>query len=373
MAAVGQLAAGIAHDFNNILAGIVLYAQISQRMPGLPQQLPERLKSIEEQAHHGAELVQQILDFGRRALLERKSLALAPFLEDLSELLRRTLPETIHLELTCNTEDATIRADPNRVQQALVNLALNARDAMPQGGDLHITLSHVPEEALLNCALCGPITDGQWVEIAVADTGTGIPTDVLPHIFEPFFTTRAPLGHGLGLAQVYGIVSQHNGHIAVETQVGVGTTFQLYWPALPTAEIAHKDLPSAITQGNGETLLVVVDDKTIRAALVDVLTTLAYSVIEAANGQEALTILQEQQDKIALVLSDWGMPDMGGLAFTQEMQARHLKTPIVMFTGHPLSEEAKAAMPSGVVGWVQKPITLEALSTAVARALHKQP
>ncbi len=154
--------------------------------------------------------------------------------------------------------------------------------------------------------------------------------------------------------------------------MGVGTIFRLYWPALPPLETPDKESSSAIAQGNGETILIAVDDKTVRTALVDVLTMLGYSAIEASDGQQALTLLQEQGDKIALVLSDWTMPGLAGLTFTQEMQTRHLEMPVVMLTGRPLSQETQKAMLPSVVGWVQKPITLEALSTAVARALQQQ-
>jgi signal transduction histidine kinase len=231
LATVGQLAAGIAHEFNNILASIVLYTQMSLHMSKLSSKVRKRLESIAEQADDATDLVQQILDFGRRSVIERRPLALDTFLEEVVELLRRTLPKNIQIDLNLEPGAYDIYADSERVQQAIVNLALNARDAMPDGGHLHITLSSVEDEAI-NCVDCGPVEGETWIQVAVADDGPGIPPDVLPHIFEPFFTTRAPLGHGLGLAQVHGIVKQHGGHIEVETEVGCGTAVRLYWPAL---------------------------------------------------------------------------------------------------------------------------------------------
>ncbi|MFN2110587.1 MAG: PAS domain S-box protein, partial [Anaerolineae bacterium] len=257
LAAVGQLAAGIAHDFNNILASIVLYTHMSLRAPELPARIRQRLEVIAQQADRAADLVQQILDFGRQTVLERRPLALDVFLKEVVKLLQRTLPENIQLNLAFEPEDYGILADPTRIQQVIVNLALNARDAMPDGGELHISMARISGQAI-HCVDCGPVFGGEWVKIAVADTGSGIPPEALPHIFEPFFTTRAPLGHGLGLAQVHGLVNQHGGHIAVETDVGKGTTFRIYWPALVEEgpkPIVHTT--DEIVPGKGETILVV--------------------------------------------------------------------------------------------------------------------
>jgi len=367
LAAVGQLAAGIAHDFNNILASIVLYTHMSLRAVELPTPIRQRLEVIAQQADRAADLVQQILDFGRQAVLERQPLILDIFLKEVVKLLQRTLPENIQLDLTFEPGDYVIQADPTRIQQVIVNLALNARDAMPNGGELHISLARISRQAIY-CVDCGPVFGGEWVEIMVADTGNGIPVEVLPHIFEPFFTTRAPLGHGLGLAQVYGLVNQHGGHIAVETVVGKGTTFRLYWPVVPATEFrTPTDNTKEIVPGRGETILVVEDDDLVRAALVDVLETLGYHAIEAANGQEALDFHVVHADEIALVLSDWVMPAMGGLELVEALQTRDPALKVLMLTGHPLSQETRETVPPNVVGWTLKPPSLEQL----ARELHK--
>ncbi|MCP4542122.1 MAG: GAF domain-containing protein [Chloroflexi bacterium] len=233
LAAVGQLAAGIAHDFNNILAVIVLQSQMALRtIPNLTPKNRENLTDVVEQAQQATNLIQQILDFGRRSELERQALNLKPLLKELIKLLERTFPRNIRLELDCDAATHTINADPTRIQQVIMNLALNARDAMPDGGKLHFGLKqtqiqpgespHPPE-----------ITTGKWIQMTVTDSGTGIPPDVLPHIFEPFFTTKPPgKGTGLGLAQVYGIIGQHEGIIDVVSQSGHGTTFTIYLPVL---------------------------------------------------------------------------------------------------------------------------------------------
>ena len=379
LAAVGQLAAGIAHDFNNILASIVLYTHMTLRSEELPIQVRSRLEIIAQQTNHAAELVQQILDFGRRSVLERQSLALDSFLKEVVKLLRRTLPENISIDLDFTPDDYHIHADITRIQQVVVNLALNARDAMPNGGRLHISLSKVSNEPIY-CVNCGPIVGGPWVQITVSDTGTGIPSDVLPHIFEPFFTTRAPLGHGLGLAQVHGIVKQHDGHIDVQTQVGEGTTFRLYWPAMSVAEPQPiDDVSSDVEQGHGETILVVEDDAVIRTAVVDVLDMLGYRVIEASNGQEALDVCARcasdssgTAQNIHLVLSDWVMPVLGGLELVRELEKRCPTVRVVLMTGYPLTEEAKDVVPQNVVGWLLKPLRIEQLTDVVYQALSKK-
>jgi two-component system cell cycle sensor histidine kinase/response regulator CckA len=233
LAAVGQLAAGIAHDFNNIMAAIVLYAQMTTRMEGLPTVVWERMETIDQQARYATKLIQQILDFSRQAVLERRPLDLIPLLKEHVKLLKRTLPESIEVRLDYEPDEYatpfTVNADPTRMQQMVTNLALNARDAMPLGGQLCIGLERITVR-LKESPLLPEMEPGDWVRLTMSDSGTGIPPDVLPHIFEPFFTTRAPLGSGLGLAQVHGIVGQHGGRIDVDTQVGRGTTFTIYLP-----------------------------------------------------------------------------------------------------------------------------------------------
>ncbi|MCP4536308.1 MAG: response regulator [Chloroflexi bacterium] len=384
LAAVGQLAAGIAHDFNNILASIVLYTQMSLLESGLSAQLRERLEIIGEQSDHAAKLVQQILDFGRRAVIERRPLILTPFLEGMINLLIRTLPESIHIILECGPGEHVINADSTRIQQVILNLALNAREAMPGGGELRITVSGAMVQGDIKCVTCGRITEGKWVQVTVTDTGTGIPPDVLPHIFEPFFTTRAPLGSGLGLAQVYGIVKQHGGHIDVETQMvdadrkqtgeqSTGTTFTLYWPAMiePKPESLTQK-PLGLAQGNEQVILIVEDDITTQTALVNVLETLNYKTLKASNGKEALEIFEQHWQEISLVLSDWVMPLMDGIELVHKLNQYHSVVRVLMLTGHPLDESTQKSVPEGVVGWVQKPLRLEQLAEAIALALVEE-
>ncbi len=369
LAAVGQLAAGIAHDFNNILATIVLYTQMSLRVERLSPQLRTRLEVIEQQTNHATQLVQQILDFGRRAVLERHPLSLDEFLEDTVFMLRRTLPENIQITQSTAPGDYLISADPTRIQQTVVNIALNARDAMPNGGKLHLGLSRTPRQEI-DCVDCGRVVVEDWIKMMIADTGNGIPPEALSHIFEPFFTTRAPLGHGLGLAQVHGIVKQHGGHIEVQTEVGVGTTFIIYWPPLPKTQPAGEAEKPAVTEReHHETLLIVEDDAVMRSALKEALEMTGYSVLEAANGREALVIHAAHAKKIALVLSDWVMPEMGGQQWLRILSEQQPALKVLILTGHPLAEENRQTAPPNVIGWLLKPPSLDQLAEAIHQAL----
>jgi len=385
LAAIGQLAAGIAHDFNNIMAVISLYAGMSLRTTELPEKIYERLETIDQQAHRASDLIQQILDFGRRAVLERLPMELGMFLKELAKLLGRTLPENIKIDLVIDSDEYTVNADPTRVQQMIMNLATNARDAMPEGGQLHISLEKV-RVAKRKSAPLPEMAPGEWVCITVSDTGCGIPTDALPHIYDPFFTTKEPgRGTGLGLPQVYGIVKQHEGCIDVESQEGKGTTFTIYLPSLAQLQpesVSHET--EALVQGQGQLILVVEDDAATRAALVDSLELLNYRVVETVNGREALSIFEQhagQADpaqQIALVLSDMVMPEMGGRALLHALQERALRersktAKVILLTGHPLDEETLEDLkPHGLHGWLLKPLSIERLSQVVAEALEEK-
>ncbi|MFN2109350.1 MAG: PAS domain S-box protein [Anaerolineae bacterium] len=363
LASVGQLAAGIAHDFNNILASIVLYSQMSLRAPDLPPKLNERLSVIVEQARRAADLVNQILDFGRRAVLDRQPVDLAALLQEQTKLWERTLPETIRIVSKYGTDAYTVNADQTWMQQMLMNLVLNARDAMPDGGVLRIELTRV--------SLTDVEPSGDWVRVDVTDTGMGIPEEVLPRIYDPFFTTKEPgEGSGLGLAQVYGIVVSHDGWIDVKSQVGVGTTFSIYLPALGVPEVAASpSLPEALPMGHGETILVVEDNPITRVAIVSALEMLQYHALEAANGKDALEIFAQHSTEIALVLSDLVMPEMGGKALVAALQERAPHMHMVVMSGHPLGMEMDGLRDSGVVACVQKPPGLQELAEALAEAL----
>ncbi len=368
LATVGRLAAGIAHDFNNIMAVITLYAQGLSRAELSPSDR-ERLHVILEQATSASALIRQILDFSRQSVLERGPLRLNTFLKELLKLARRTLPESIRLELNAGEDNYDIFADPTRIQQALLNLLVNAGDAMPNGGSLSISLERL-DEAFAPTLPDMPRQD--WVHIAVSDSGPGIPASVLPHIFEPFFTTKAPgQGTGLGLAQVYGIVKQHEGFIDVATRRGAGATFHLYFPPL---QLRRGGIPQPMMRtgplADGRLVMVVEDNVYMRAALCETLEALNYRVLVAANGVEALQLVTAHGDEITAVLSDMVMPQMGGRQLYEELTRRLPGVGIVLFSGYPPDDESKALVASGRVSWLEKPFTRSAVANAVRAVSH---
>jgi signal transduction histidine kinase/HAMP domain-containing protein/ActR/RegA family two-component response regulator len=382
LASVGQLAAGIAHDFNNILTGIVMYAQMMARTPELSPHNRERLSIIDQQARHAAKLIQQILDFSRRAVIERKPLSLAPFLKEQSRLLERTLPENIKIELDYGGDeiaDYIVEGDPTRLQQAFMNLAFNARDAMPEGGTLRIELQQI--QTTRRAAPLPEMAAGEWVYIAFSDTGMGIPPDVLPHIFEPFFTTKEPRaggGVGLGLAQVHGIIGQHGGFIDVESEADQGTTFSIYLPALHTEEIQPPDAEApALIQGHGETILVVEDNAPARQALVETLQVLNYTVLAATNGREALEVYQAALDAengsgVDLVLTDVVMPEMGGISLAQHLKKLNPEIKMLAITGHMLTQDLQDLRNMGVVDIIHKPVDMDTLAETIRWVLDAE-
>jgi signal transduction histidine kinase/CheY-like chemotaxis protein len=373
LATVGQLAAGIAHDFNNIMAAILVYTDLLIREPNLSSASLERLAIIQKQVDRAASLIRQILDFSRRSVMEQSPLDLLPFIKELDKLFARIMPENIRLALNYLPGTYRVDADPTRLQQVFMNLVLNARDAMPQGGILTFELSSLRLEIGEPAPIPGmPI--GEWVHIVVSDTGAGISEDVLSHIFEPFYTTK-PVGQGtgLGLAQVYGIIKQHGGFIDVNSQDGVGTSFEIYLPALPEPHKVEdlQKIPDAF-EGAGETLLLVEDDQTTRQALQTLLETQNYHVLTASDGLEALRFYDAAAGSISLVISDLIMPHMGGVELYYALQQRWPDVKMLFITGHPLDEESRALLERGGVHWMQKPFSIQELGQAMKSILQPE-
>ena len=372
LATVGQLAAGIAHDFNNIMAAILVYTDLLRDDPDIPSASRDRLNTIQQQVQRAASLIRQILDFSRRSVMEQSDLDLLPFIKELDKMLRRVLPETIQLELSYRSGSYMVHADPTRLQQALMNLALNARDAMPDGGILHLELNRI----LVQPGERPPTADmlpGEWVRVIVRDTGVGIPTDHLPHIFEPFFTTK-PVGHGtgLGLAQVYGIIKQHDGYIDIKSRVRHGTTFTIYLPSLdaPKTDTDISEIRIQLS-GVGKSVLVVEDDMATREALQALLEAHRYGVETAANGLEAMKHLESHNGGTDLIISDVVMPQMGGLALYQTVRERWPQVKVLFITGHPLEGESQKLLEKGHVLWLQKPFSAQNFNQAVFELLQE--
>ena len=371
LATVGQLAAGIAHDFNNIMAIITLYSQSLERDPDFPKR-QQYLATISKQARHAANLISQILDFSRRAVMERGQLDLTPFVKEVIRLLERTLPENIALEHETGRDSYVVNADPTRLQQALMNLALNARDAMPDGGVLKMSLDRLN----LTEWERPPVPDmaaGEWVRLRVSDTGYGIPAENFDHIFEPFFTTKQPgVGTGLGLAQVYGIVKQHGGEISVDSALNVGTTFTLYLPALdaPSEAPPGDEEVLAAPAGARRTILLVEDSEATRIAIEDTLDMLGYRVLAASTGREALALFSRHEEEIDVVLSDMVMPEMGGVELYQTLTQENPDLIMIVMTGYPLADEGRSLLQEGIVDWIHKPFSPQAIAGKLRHLLE---
>lgn len=367
LATVGQLAAGIAHDFNNVMAVIILYAQMLQKTADLTQKGQRQLATIRRQAQHAADMIAQILDFSRRAVMERVPLDLLPLLKEIVRLLQNTLPETIRIKLNYSDAGFVVLADPTRLQQALMNAAVNARDAMPHGGELTFALDTVTVVAGQSAPL-PDMAPGAWLQLRIIDTGTGITADHLPHIFEPFFTTKPTgKGTGLGLAQFYGIVKQHGGFVDVHSRVAASTTFTIYLPLLarPTDDYGAARAAAPVLGGT-ETILLVEDNETMRLSLAEALSDLGYHVLEAENGVEALVILAREDTQVDLVLSDVTMPQMGGARLKRTIEERFGSLPLLLMSGYPLKEEGGDLTDHS---WIMKPFTIRQLGDAIREKL----
>ena len=348
---VGQLAGGVAHDFNNLLTVISGYAAMSLEQVGPGHYLHEPLEEIAHAADRAAALTRQLLAFSRRQAAAPKLLSLHDLLLNLEKMLRRLIGE--HIELTIDVDDiASIRADPGQIEQVVVNLVVNARDAMPSGGSIAIRAR----------------MSGERVDLSVSDTGTGMPPEVEARIFEPFFTTKEQgKGTGLGLSTVYGIVKQASGDILVETEVGRGTTFKVVFPA---AE-GLPDAPSARGTRAGspghETILVAEDELGVRRFVRDVLAGSGYTVLEAANGREAFDIAARHPGRIHLLITDLIMPEMGGVDLAARMRSLNPAPAVLFMSGYndrPLAAESRDDL-------IEKPFTPTALLDRVERALAR--
>jgi two-component system, cell cycle sensor histidine kinase and response regulator CckA len=376
LATMGQFAAGIAHDFNNIMATILIYADLMYSDPALPRDMRDKMSTIQQQVQRAASLIRQILDFSRMAVMDQMKLDLLPLVKELDKMLARLLPETIRLEFSYRPGEYWVSGDPARLQQIFMNLALNARDAMPDGGVLHIELDRLEVVADRARSPGDPahleeMAPGEWIRARVSDTGVGIPPENLEHIFEPFFTTK-PVGRGtgLGLAQVYGIIRQHNGFIEAHSQIEQGAAFSIYLPALPVGQVeAPRPAETAPLKGHGAKILIVEDETAVREALQAFMELQGFNTALATNGHEALDYIQAVDGKLDLVISDVVMPGMGGLELYRRVRQAYPAIRMLLMSGYPLEEESRQGIEQGNLFWLQKPFSVQSLNQAVQRLL----
>ena len=371
MEAVGQLAGGIAHDFNNVLTAILGYALLMLKDPGLPVPQRQDVQEIQKAAQRAASLTQQLLAFSRKQVLQPTVLDLNEVVTEMQALLRRLIGEHIALETRLEPDGQFVRADRGQLQQVIINLCVNARDAMPEGGTLTIGTNAKNLDAGFVASHPGS-QEGQHVALKVGDTGVGMDADIRARVFEPFFTTKpVGKGSGLGLATVYGIVKQSGGYIAVTSVPTRGSTFTVYLPRVsaPGAEISAPPVAAAQPLGGSETVLLVEDEPAVRNLARRALQRYGYKVLEAPDGETALTLAREARDPIALLLTDVVMPGMSGHDLAQRLTEERRVLRVLYTSGYPdtvgLTEEVEEAS----VAYLSKPYTPEDLARKVREVL----
>ena len=369
MEAIGTLAGGIAHDFNNLLQVTLGYSEFLLQEKETADPDYQDLLKIFQAARNGAELVQRLLTFSRRVESQPLPLDLNQQVLQVETLLRRTIPKMIDIRLDLAEDLARVNADPVQMEQVIMNLVVNARDAMPDGGILTIETRNVCSDDEY-CRLIGGSKPTDCVLVAVSDTGCGMNEEVIEHIFEPFYTTKElTRGTGLGLAMVYGIVQQHQGHVRCESQIGTGTTFTILLPALPrkvgtqTAQLGD-ELPSGT-----ETVLLVDDEELILELGSRLLAKAGYTVLQASSGKEALKICSQEQDRIALVILDLIMPEVGGRECLSELLHMNPQAKILIASGYSEDASVTECLARGARGFVGKPFRMQQLLQKVRKAL----
>ncbi|MGD9506448.1 MAG: ATP-binding protein, partial [Syntrophobacteraceae bacterium] len=288
------------------------------------------------------------------------------------KFLQRTIPESIHisLDITPDPSGYLVEADPAQIRQVIMNLALNSRDAMPQGGELLIRLSRLT----IKSANERPVADlppGEWLQLSLSDTGTGISKETMQHIFEPFFTTKdVGRGTGLGMAQVYGIIKQHNGSVDVKSTEGQGAAVSIFLPVFEqSVEEPEIETDPEIHRGKGETIMLVEDERELLALGVQMIESLGYAVIPAANGNQALSVYKARSSTIALVITDMVMPDIGGLELLRELAIINPRLKAIVLSGYSLEEDENKLYSRGIVDQIQKPVNIAQMARSIHQAI----
>lgn len=369
MEAVGRLAGGIAHDFNNLLSAILGYTGLILHSLDLADPVREDVREIEKAAERAADLTQQLLAFSRRQMLQPKVLDLNAIVTDMDKLLRRLVSEDITIQVNLDPKLDRIKADSGQIEQVLMNLAVNARDAMGSGGKLIIETSNVELDATY-ASRHTAVKPGSYILLAVSDNGTGMDEETISHIFEPFFTTKEQgKGTGMGLSTVYGIVKQSGGNIWVYSEVGLGTTFKIYLPAVsePVAPIAPRPVP--IRRAGSETILLVEDEEVVRALAYRLLHNDGYKVLQARDGLQALEICRQYRSRIDLLLTDVVMPRMSGRDLATQLKLWYPHLRILYMSGYTDTAIVHHGVLDPNTAFIQKPFTAEGLTTKIREVL----
>ena len=372
MEAVGLLAGGIAHDFNNLLTVVLANADlVVAALPDRPE-IAEELRDLQAAARRGQAMIRNLMGFSRQGGVESVPVALGALGRNLTETLRRVLPETVEIRFAAAEPLPSVLADPGAVEQMLLNLATNARDAMPDGGTLRLEVA--PERVTEASREETPwLAIGEYVIVTVADTGTGMDEETRRRIFEPFFTTKpAGKGTGLGMPMVYGLMKQHGGYVVVDSAPGCGTTVRLFFPAAPAA-VREAPAPArgrrAEAEGGGRTILVVEDEEALRRAARRILERAGYRILVAEDGAEALAILADHRDQVDLVFTDMIMPKLGGRGLYDRVQSEIGPVRFLVASGYAGRDVREDHGLPPQVPFINKPWTLEELVTRVREVL----
>jgi signal transduction histidine kinase len=375
METVGRLAGGIAHDFNNLLTVINGYSDVLLRRIGETDSSRREISEIHKAGERAAALTRQLLAFSRKQVLEAKSIHLNEIVSGMSVMVRRLIGENIELAITLDPDLGTIIGDPGQVEQVVLNLAVNARDAMPSGGTITISTAGVDLAAPEDRDGC-ILPAGRYARIEVADTGFGMDEETKERMFEPFFTTKElGKGTGLGLASVYGIVKQSGGHIRARSAPGRGTSFEVYLPVREEDSVALKEAAGGAansrgTDRRGENILLVEDEEMVRAMMLEGLQTDGFSVLAAGNAQEAISVLERHSRPIDLLLTDLMMPGMNGMELARRLMPSHPAMKVLLVSGYSEEEIGKFVRKEAGTAFLQKPITPSVLSRKVREVLY---
>jgi signal transduction histidine kinase len=373
MEAIGTLAGGIAHEFNNLLQAIQGYTRYAMEGLDAEGERHKDLQQVIQASDRATALTRQLLGFSRREVLQMSDIEPNALVSSLVKMLRPLIGEHIKIELMLGENIGVVHADPGHLQQMLMNLCVNARDAMPGGGRLTIK----SEDVRLTEAYCDyhhDIQPGRYLLLTVADTGCGMPPEVRDHIFEPFFTTKeVGKGTGLGLAMVYGMVRQHRGAIRVYSEVGIGTTFRIYLPTIDHASDALTPPAPKPASGGTETILVAEDDPLVRELAVRMLQRAGYQTITAADGEEAVGVFEDNVDRVALALLDVVMPRLNGRDAFQRMKAIKPTLPAVFCSGYDPQMAHVGLATDEEMRLIQKPFDPQLLLATIREVLDLEP
>jgi signal transduction histidine kinase/CheY-like chemotaxis protein len=372
MDAVGRLAGGVAHDFNNLLTVITGYSELLLQKIGKESPIHGQVEEIKRAGERAASLTQQLLAFSRKQIIEPKVVRLDQLVAEMHKMLGRLIGENIELQAVTGKSLGSVKVDPGQFQQILMNLAVNARDSMPDGGKIVIETANVELDEGY-CDLHPYVKPGRFVMLAVSDTGQGMSEEVKVRIFEPFFTTKEKgSGTGLGLATAYGAVHQAGGSIEVYSEVGIGTTFKIYLPRVEeeAAKPVNDDRPTDLPGGT-ETVLIVEDEGTLRNLCVQILEQLGYRVLQARNGTEAIAVAQGYGERIDLLLTDVVMPGMNGADLATQLVLHHREMKVLFTSGYTEDVISHHGVLAEGVSFIGKPYTPSALARKVREVIDE--